>query len=300
MSTRAELKAFFQTGDVPTEAQFADLINSLAHASEDGLATDAEVSGAITALSTVYQPILVAGNNIKTINGVSPLGSGNIVISGGGGTVDTTIIDGSANAVSGNAVHDALALKANLASPQITGDWRLDTNYFVNQDGLRRIMFTTGFPGVGLYNFGGNFVGGLTAGNAGTFNLEFPGGTRVVLAAVAGFDRYVANDINGGAAFAPQFAMDVTNSFEGGFYCPKSGGNAADQIWVSSRTNRVSLSRAGRLEFLVGTTVVLNPAASVTPTANGNLVVEATSNTSLTFKLRGSDGVVRSGSIPLS
>jgi len=38
----------------------------------------------------------------------------------GGGTVDVTITDGSANAVSGNAVFDALALKAPLASPSFT------------------------------------------------------------------------------------------------------------------------------------------------------------------------------------
>ena len=36
-------------------------------------------------------------------------------------TVDQTIIDGSTNAVSGNAVFDGLALKANLASPAFTG-----------------------------------------------------------------------------------------------------------------------------------------------------------------------------------
>jgi hypothetical protein len=37
MSSRAALKAFFETGDVPTEVQFANLIDSLAHVSEDGL-----------------------------------------------------------------------------------------------------------------------------------------------------------------------------------------------------------------------------------------------------------------------
>ena len=44
----------------------------------------------------------------------------------------------------------------------------------------------------------------------------------------------------------------------------------------------------------------LNPDASRTPSSNGELTVEATSNTSLTFKLKGTDGVVRSGSIALS
>jgi hypothetical protein len=37
MSTRAQLKAFFQTGDVPTEVQFADLIDSMAIVNSDTL-----------------------------------------------------------------------------------------------------------------------------------------------------------------------------------------------------------------------------------------------------------------------
>ena len=39
------------------------------------------------------------------------------------------------------------------------------------------------------------------------------------------------------------------------------------------------------------------PSASVTPANNGDLMVQATSNTQITFKLRGTDGTVRSGSI---
>ena len=43
-----------------------------------------------TYFDTIYQVILVSGTNIKTINGTSLLGSGDIVISGGGGNVDTS------------------------------------------------------------------------------------------------------------------------------------------------------------------------------------------------------------------
>lgn len=42
------------------------------------------------------------------------------------------------------------------------------------------------------------------------------------------------------------------------------------------------------------------PSASVTPANNGDLMVEATSNTQITFKLKGSDGTVRTGSITLT
>ena len=40
--------------------------------------------------------------------------------------------------------------------------------------------------------------------------------------------------------------------------------------------------------------------SSVTPPRNGDMVIEATSNTTLTFKLRGTDGTVRSGTLTLA
>lgn len=42
------------------------------------------------------------------------------------------------------------------------------------------------------------------------------------------------------------------------------------------------------------------PIASTTPTINGQLVVEKTSNTVLTFKLKGSDGTVRTATMTLA
>jgi len=46
--------------------------------------------------------------------------------------------------------------------------------------------------------------------------------------------------------------------------------------------------------------VIQQPPATITPSTNGDLVVEATSNTTLTFKLKGTDGTVRSGTITLA
>lgn len=46
--------------------------------------------------------------------------------------------------------------------------------------------------------------------------------------------------------------------------------------------------------------ISLFPAASVTPTVNGEVTFQLSSNTSLTIKVKGSDGVVRSGSITLA
>lgn len=44
----------------------------------------------------------------------------------------------------------------------------------------------------------------------------------------------------------------------------------------------------------------LKPGSSLTPTVNGTMTIQATSNTQLTFKLKGSDGTVRSGNLTLS
>jgi hypothetical protein len=46
--------------------------------------------------------------------------------------------------------------------------------------------------------------------------------------------------------------------------------------------------------------VIQQPPASITPASNGDYVVEATNNTTLTFRLRGSDGTVRSATLTLA
>lgn len=46
--------------------------------------------------------------------------------------------------------------------------------------------------------------------------------------------------------------------------------------------------------------LTLSPSASLTPAANGDLMIEATSNTSITIKFKGSDGTVRSTVLTLS
>jgi len=50
----------------------------------------------------------------------------------------------------------------------------------------------------------------------------------------------------------------------------------------------------------VNGTFGFTPGTSVTPVDNGDVVIEATDNTTLTFKLKGSDGTVRTGTITLA
>ena len=121
-----------QPGGSPVDATPTQLAQIRA---DLGLATQAEIAQAIaTAVSahaaaadphTQYQTLAEGdARYVRTVNGLAPDGAGNVVVSGGGGagTVDGSVVDGSPNAVSGNAVFDALALKVSK-----TGDILADT-----------------------------------------------------------------------------------------------------------------------------------------------------------------------------
>lgn len=76
--------------------------------------------------------------------------------------------------------------------------------------------------------------------------------------------------------------------------------NAATQhLWyaASSTTTKTGTVRM-RLDDADGLTLV--PSSSAVPNNNGEMLFELTSNTSLTVRVRGSDGVVRSSVIPLA
>ena len=81
----------------------------------------------------------------------------------------------------------------------------------------------------------------------------------------------------------------------------RSGSSLGDRLVINGSGN-VSLSGALTVnnDLEVGGNLIQTPGGDVTPSSNGDLVVEATSNTTLTFKLKGDDGTVRTGTITLS
>jgi hypothetical protein len=64
--------------------------------------------------------------------------------------------------------------------------------------------------------------------------------------------------------------------------------------------NLPSAGQLGRLAFQDPEALVLEPAASATPSRPGEMVFQLTSNTALAVKVMGSDGVVRSATLTLS
>lgn len=69
-------------------------------------------------------------------------------------------------------------------------------------------------------------------------------------------------------------------------------GNGPDQIPPTSQL--------GRLAFQGPDSLTLEPRALVTPQRLGNMVFQLTSDTSLTIKVLGNDGVLRSVSLTLA
>lgn len=78
-----------------------------------------------------------------------------------------------------------------------------------------------------------------------------------------------------------------------------SGTSDSFQIYQNGSGAALELDAATN-NLIAGTNIVLSPQASATPASNGQLTFQATSNTSLTFKYKGSDGTVRSASLTLT
>lgn len=100
------------------------------------------------------------------------------------------------------------------------------------------------------------------------------------------------------------YAYDGTEYVQSGnfgFLASDGSGNGTFEVKTrvsDTLTKRLEIDSNGHTELSGGLT--WSPRTTVTPQNDGDLTVEATNDTTLTFKLKGSDGVVRSGTITLS
>ncbi len=162
---------------VITDAEAGDLTNYY---------TKTETDNAITAATSTKQDTLVSGTNIKTINNQSLLGSGNIDIQGGGGTVESAITSGSTNAVESKAIWSATTFNKDVL---LTFNGRNSTNYpngctklnveVVGSNNLSIINFYSDNQNLGnitVANFGGISV--TNSFNGATYEIS---GTAVII-----------------------------------------------------------------------------------------------------------------------
>lgn len=145
-------------------------------------------------------------------------------------------------------------------------------------------------------------IGGTTPA-AGTFtNLAVNGGgNALVVTGNIAFD-ILSRDTDWSVGYGSSATMSMRNSFlfrwsdTGHFLSAFDAGlskAAAGRLEINSGT-------AGTLRDLILRDIILNASSSITPANNGELVFEATDNSTITVKYKGSDGTVRSGTIALS
>jgi hypothetical protein len=106
--------------------------------------------------------------------------------------------------------------------------------------------------------------------------------------------------------------VSYANTPNGSVYVNQSNayaqaGNIVGTLAIGNGGTGATTAAAARTNLGLGTiavqnsnNVVIQPQASVAPTTNGDMVFELTSNTTLTIKVKGTDGTVRSATLTLA
>lgn len=149
-------------------------------------------------------------------------------------------------------------------------------------DSLGNVVASVAKTGMAVFGTGAQGIV-VTNDNAGHANVTVATNTSVRSAECGFIDSVVGNSwrigrVQGDTSFYVQPGYAATGNISG--------------------SNGLTISNTGAIIVAGGLTLV--PAASATPATNGQLTFEATSNTSLTIKYKGSDGTVRSNILTLS
>ncbi|MCW1887705.1 hypothetical protein OKA04_23410 [Luteolibacter flavescens] len=245
---------------------------------------------------------------IGTITGTGPFATGTNAANLTGTLAAARIADGSLTIAKVASLQTTLDGKANLAGGNtwsgvqtvdaitVNGLSSYPDTATVSLTAASRDTWLTALGGAaptgtgGLVRSGGNIgaatgssltlSSGLTIGSAET--LSWSGRVNVVA-----LGNTVLRVTNSGNARGYTLDGDID-----GLLKLRNRANTADASLSALNLTASGTVTAGNL--------TLSPSAAVTPANNGNLVMEATSNTQLTFRYKGSDGVVRSATLTLA
>ena len=143
----------------------------------------------------------------------------------------------------------------------------------------------------------GDCVAGVSSANLCTTTLHnFTSNSRVDV--IGDYGRTAQGNVN-----AYRWFRDKSQQSYGGVIYPNYTGGLGGSLSLRSLNANVPSTNGLEIDYNGDTITTGNlrqyPAATVTPTVNGQLVVEKTSNTTLTFYLKGSDGIVRKAALAL-
>ncbi len=204
-----------------------------------------------------------AATLLKTINGQSILGSGDLTVSGGG----------SPGGSSGQPQYNNAGALGGMAGMT----WNSSTSV---------LQF-----------------GGTTSGYMGLKGVAAWLQVRTADDSALGYLHTGVLDVGSGFGLRLQnSAIGMGSGVTLGWTSGSGGFNPPDTAFArhAAGVAEVNNGTAGTFRDLKLRSLIQQPPSSVTPASNGDLVFEATSNTTITVKLKGSDGTVRTGSITLS
>jgi hypothetical protein len=289
-------------------------------AAATGTVSSVQASGGTTGLTFSGGPVTTAGT--------LTLGGTLAVANGGTGVTTST---GSGSTVLSNS--PTFGTQITVSGPVIAGTasgvslQMADNSAIRNTSTAGNTLFFD--SGVGVGSTGGDFSFRATASftsrvyiNGATGNVGI--GTTSPESNLDINGRQInRGDVNGFVFFAPRlgtapfgtdfdrFEIIVSPSTAVTTIGNRNGGTGAARAlsFMVSGTDRMRIDTAGNVgigetapdyKLDVNGTFGFTPGASVTPVDNGDVVFELTNNTTLTIKARGSDGVVRSGTITLA
>lgn len=219
------------------------------------------------------------------------VGTANVML----GTDTDGLLRSTAFGISANA--DAMYAPTGSASlPSLAFSGNVSTGLFLpaanilaaSTNGSERVRVTaTGNVGIGTtaptdpLHVVGNVRGTTLLGN---LDASYLRGSLAADFVLTGGGTFAAN--GGATAVSPSFTFDTDT--QSGLFLPSTGNVGV----ATAGVERARVDTAGNLT--ITGTLFQSPAPSVVPATNGQLAFEVTNNTTVTLKLRGTDGIVRS------
>jgi hypothetical protein len=251
------------------------------------------ISGyALLSGATFSGSVAMPSNGLNVGSGQLQVTGGNVSISGGltvGGTVNVT---GSEVVSTNLTVNGVSTLNGAINLGDAAGDV---LTVAATPTFSAPVTFSSTTAHTGAATFDGNVTLGNAAGDAITVSgtatfgqfTTFSTGVNVVASVSSAPALRCQTDTNTGVYFSGSDALGLTTNGISRVFVGSDG-----KVGIGTTSPSMNLSVVGDLS--------IRPSASVTPTTTGDLVFEATSDTQVKVKLKGSDGIVRSVTLTLA